>query len=62
MRSKRLWEFDAEHDNPDPPECPECGSRSVKTFKAYEYADRDGRRGIWIHYLECLDCGHEECH
>ena len=62
MRSKILWEFDAEHDNPGPPECPECGSKKVAIHKTNENTDADGRRGIWFRCLECLDCGYEICH
>ena len=41
------------------PECPECESRNVKTQRTYENSDADGRRGMWVRYIECRKCGYE---
>jgi len=39
--------------------CPECGShKEPKHQKLYEFADADGRRGIWVDYDTCKDCGY----
>ncbi len=38
--------------------CPECGNydEPVK-LTTYEQDDRDGNRGIYITFIECLKCG-----
>ncbi len=40
--------------------CPECGSDKHPIIEeSYEYSDADGNRGIWVRWLECMDCDYE---
>ena len=42
-------------------ECPECGSvKEPIVENSYECSDADGNRGIWIKWIQCVECDYEQ--
>ncbi|MFA5560069.1 MAG: hypothetical protein WDA59_11565 [Methanofastidiosum sp.] len=42
-------------------ECKKCGSTKPPKVSgaSYEFSDADGNRGIWVEFIQCVDCGFE---